>query len=500
MRHPRFRSIVCCLLLTGGALTALGQNFTPPPGSPLAKREHPRLYFTRESLGAVRDYIDRYEAANFQHYLGRVDSAFAESPSNKSRNYLLLDANNFAFLSYAVSSGLFSNYQFAYSGKEYAEKAYAHAEEIARRMEKKFVEQSHAAILNSSSQGGYLNLALGVVYDWCYGYLSLSQKRVIADALIANYRNREKDINPGGKVKLGLTISAKCHDVGVGGLTLWGDDLGSDYEAVVQEMLNGVEWLWLNRVLRMGEQLFEGTAGWSEGANYFGGGAINIIWFTAAMSSALGQNFFAEMNWLRDIPKYLYFYVYPMRIEGERRGFFEQRNDAVDLREWDSSGTLLRISAITGLIRSEDPASAGFYRWIMEDSEYKFTQQSLDEYKPRLFWLFYKFLWGFKDVEKRTPEQVGLKTAYRFGLGDVILRSDLTTQNATKINFYTPTYHLARHYHKDNSSFVIFKYGLLALDAGVTKGSGDLPKSERSNTPIYHNLLAMYPPHWLPAV
>ncbi len=194
MRHPRFQSIVCCLLLTGGALTALGQNFTPPPGSPLAKREHPRLYFTRESLGAVKDYFDRYEAANFQHYLGRVDSAFAESPSNKSRNYLLLDANNFAFLSYAVSSGLFSNYQFAYSGKEYAEKAYAHAEEIARRMEKKFVEQSHAAILNSSSQGGYLNLALGVVYDWCYGYLSLSQKRVIADALIANYRNRETSI------------------------------------------------------------------------------------------------------------------------------------------------------------------------------------------------------------------------------------------------------------------------------------------------------------------
>lgn len=498
MRYSTFRSIICWLLLPGAALTALGQNFTPPPGSPLAKREHPRLYFTRQSLAAVKEYIDRYEAVNFQHYLGRVDSAFAESPANKSRNYLLFDANNFAFLSYAASSGLFSNYQFAYSGKEYAEKAYAHAEEIARRMEKKFIEQSHAAIFNSSSQGGYVNLALGVVYDWCYGYLSLSQKRVIADALIVNYRNREDDINPGGKVKLGLTISAKCHDVGVGGLALWGDDLGSDYEAVVQEMLNGVEWLWLNRVLRMGEQLFEGAAGWSEGANYFGGGAINIIWFTAALSSALGQNFFTEMNWLRDIPRYLYFYVYPMRIDGERQGFFEQRNDAVDLREWDSIGTLLRISAITGLIRSEDPASAGFYRWIMEDSEYKFTRQSLDEYEPRLFWLFYKFLWGFKDVEKRTPEQVGLKTAYRFGLGDVILRSDLTTQNATKINFYTPTYHLARHYHKDNSSFVIFKYGLLALDAGVTKGSGDLPKSERSNTPIYHNLLAMYPPNGSP--
>lgn len=496
--HRIFQQMIFLVILSGGLLSMLGQNYAPPPGSPLARREHPRLYFTRQSLQTVKDYIDRHEAANFQRYISQVDSDFVESPSSKKRNYLLLDANNFAFLSYAVSSELFANYQFSYSGKEYADKAYAHAEEIARRMEKKFVEQPHGGIFTSGSQGGYVNLALGAVYDWCYDFLSLSQKRLIADALISNYRNREREINPGEKVKLGLTLSAKCHDVGVGGLALWGDPLGSEYEAIVQEMLDGVEWLWLDRVLRMGEHLFEGTAGWSEGANYFGGGAIHVIWFTAAMSSALGQNFFMEMNWLHDIPKYLYFYVYPMRIEGKRQGFFEQRNDAVDLRSWESSGTLLRISAISGLIKTEDPEYAGFYRWIMEDSEYKFTRESLEDYPPRLYWLFYKFLWGAKGVEKKTPEQIGLKTAYRFGLGDVILRSDLHTQNATKINFYTPKYHLARHYHKDNSSFVIFKYGLLALDAGITKGESDLPKARNSSAPIYHNLLAMYPPNGSP--
>jgi hypothetical protein len=87
-----------------------------------------------------------------------------------------------------------------------------------------------------------------------------------------------------------------------------------------------------------------------------------------------------------------------------------------------------------------------------------------------------------------------LKSAYRFGLGDIILRSDLSTQDATKITFATPKYHLHRHFHQDNGSFTIFKYGTLALDAGATKGRGDLAKSNQSRGPIYHNMLALYPP------
>lgn len=484
------------MLFFGSIFPAIAQSqpFIPPPNSPLAKQRHPRLFFTKESLKDIKNYIDRYEGDNFQKFISDVDMAFSLAPSEKERNYLLLDANSFAFLSYAVSSGMFSNYQFMRSAEDYARKAYDHAVEIDKRRRSGMKEQSHAASFASNEQGGYINLALGVVYDWCYEYLSLSQKQFIADALIYSYQNRDRDTNRGEYIKLGLSISAQSHDVGVGGLALWGDPLGSKYDAIVREMLDAVQWLWIDRVLLMGEHLFEGTAGWSEGANYFGGAATNIIWFTAAISSSMGKNLFMEMNWLHDIPKYLYFYLFPMAVHGEKNGFFEQRNDAVDLRDWDSMGTLQRMTSIAGLIKKDDPAYAGFYRWVAEDSEYKFEQASYDEVDPRVYWLFYKFFWGIKDVTPKTPEQVGLKTSYRFGLGDVILRSDLITQDATKINFYTPKYHLPRHYHKDNGSFNIFKYGTLALDAGVTKGTSEMAKSDRSNTPIYHNLLALYPP------
>ena len=473
------------------------EGFTPPPGSPLAKKEHPRLFFTKESIGPIKSYIDRYEGENFQRYVNEVDAAFEQSAAAKERNMLLLDAHNFAFLCYARASGLFENYSFAHSAGEYAAKAYEHAVEIDRqkRLPRKWLkEQSHAAIMESPSQGGYINLALGTVYDWCYDQLSLEQKRFLADALYICFQKRDDEVNPRDKAKLGLTLTSQSHDVGIGGLAIWGDPLGEGYAAIAQEMLDGVQWLWYDRILRMGEQLFEGTAGWSEGANYFSGAMTNLIWYVAALSTAVNDNLFERFRWLHDVPLYSYFYAMPMPLEGEFPGYYVQRNDAASLREWDSMGTLRQITPIAAHLKSSDPTYAGFCQWIVEDSRMKIVEYAYEREDPRVMWLFYKFLWGTADIVHQTPDAAGIGTSYRFGLGDAIFLSDLHSDEATKINFYTPKYHLSRHYNKDNSSFTVFKYGTLALDAGVSKGDSNLPKTDKTSNPIFHNLLAFYRP------
>jgi hypothetical protein len=491
----RFANYFVFVLITFFSIHTFSQTYTPPPNSPLANQEHPRLFFTHNSLQSIKNYINSYDAADFQTYINAVDAAYSEAPSGKGRNYLLLDATNFAFLSYAVHSGFFNNYNFAHTAGEYAQKAYAHAAEIRQRVNSGMKEQSHGNILASDGQGGYLNLTLGAVYDWCYDYLSLSQKQTIADAIIASYNDRDKDVGPGEYIKLGLSILSQCHHVGVGGLAMWGDALGSQYSAKVQEMLDGIQWLWIDRIFKMGEHMLENTAGWSEGPDYFAGSCSHLSWYAAAMSSAINQNLFQDYNWLHDIPKYLYFYLFPMYINGMEPGFYEQRNDAASLRAWGGTGTLQQMTTVLSFIKTTDPLSAGFYKWILEESEYKFgNNDPYDAQEPRLYWLFYKFLWGYKDVANKTPSQAGIQTSYRFGQGDAILKSDLTTQNATKINFYTPKYHLPRHAHQESSSFIIFKYGNLALDAGVSKNGSNLPKSDGSGTPIYHNLLGTYLP------
>jgi hypothetical protein len=131
------QQLLWILLLFGVFHPTFAQTFTPPVNSPLAKHEHPRLFFTKESLQEVKKYIDQYERESFQSYIEEINRAFNEAPSHKPRNFLLLDANNFAFLSYAVGSGLFSNYTFSFDAREYARKAYQHAEEISRRRKNK---------------------------------------------------------------------------------------------------------------------------------------------------------------------------------------------------------------------------------------------------------------------------------------------------------------------------------------------------------------------------
>ena len=497
--QPIYKKFLTCLLLSllfiGGVFAQTYTPYTPPPGSPLANHEHPRLYFTADMLPGIKAYIDGYESANFQTFINALDGAYGESAGSKDRNYLLLDANSYAFLYQATTSGLFGNYSFGHSAAEYGQKAWEHAAEIsAQMMTDELHETSHAGLFGSSGQGGWVNLALGAIYDWCYDYLTLSQKQVIADAFISAFENRDSDTDPGEYTKLGLTITSQCHDVGVGGMAMWGDPLGSQYTDTVQEMLNGLQWLWFDRLYYMGDQLFENTTGWSEGPDYFGGATTTIFWYTAALSSAINTNLFQEIHWLHDIPKYLYFYVLPMSIDGESQGYYTQRNDACSNREWEGMGTLQQLTPPAHFLKNTDPEYAGFYRWIWEDSQYQFTSYAYENEDPRLYWLFYKFLWGSKDVTKKTPAQIGLQQTYRFGLGDLIMKSDHTTQDATKINFYTPMYHLPRHYHKDAGSFVIFKYGNLALDAGVAKSDNSLPKSDKSGYPIYHNILAIDAP------
>ncbi len=486
------------ILMLSNPFNVFAQHFTPPSGSPLAQKQHPRLFFTKNSFADLAQYIIKYEPADFQTYIGETEKAFAENTPNKNRNYLLLDAKNLAFLSYARASGIFTNYEFPHTAAEYAQKAFEHAQEIHRRMfsADRLNETTHCSSFDSKSEGGYVNLALAMVYDWCYDFLDLSQKQLIADALIKQFKDRKDEVNPRQKIKLGLTLLVHCHQAGVGGVTFWGDPLGAKYEKIAREMLDMTKAVWIDRVFAMGEKVFEGKGGWSEGANYFSGSSMHVNVMAAALSSTFGENLFEKYHWIKDLPRYVYYYLLPMEIrDGKDSAYYAQRNATVDIRDWNSNGALRQVVPAIANLKNIEPERAGFYRWFIEDSRFRISPaQFTESMVPRLHWLFFKFLWGYKDVPKIDGKQFNLPASDRFGLGDVILLSDLYSDNATKINFHTPTYSLPRHSHEDNAAIAIFKYGTLALDAGIPKGNSSLPKSRKTRTAIFHNKLAFYPP------
>ena len=467
-------------------------QYTPPAGSPLANHEHPRLYFTDSKLQQIRDYINTYEHSDFQSFINEVNGVYNTSPTSKNRNLLLFDTMNFAFLSYAVHSGYFSNYNFNHTASEYAQKAYDHAVVINNVNPP---ENHNCANLSSKDEGGYANLSMAVLYDWCFDYLSLSHKQMIANFFIRYWNNRDPDVSPGHHSKLDNNVTVYSHSAGVGGIACWGDDLGSPINNTIQDILNAIKWLWFDRYLLAGNQILENTFGWGEGPSYVKLSLTNIHFFMTALSSAININLYNEYNWLHDIGLYFYNYVEPLKLSGAvENGLFLQRNDTGALAEWDHTSTLRVILPVASMLKNDDPTYAGFIRWVIKDSQFKMINGDFENEDPRNYWLFFKFLWGIKDIAPKTPQETGIKKSYRFGLGEVKLRSDFNTQNTTKINFYTPGYFTPSHASWDHGAFSVFKYGSLILnEAGNGKSGADFPRVNQGGDPIFSNVLAIYP-------
>ncbi|RMD91403.1 MAG: hypothetical protein D6813_07705 [Calditrichaeota bacterium] len=488
-----FLCIITTLFWEGAA-----QTYVPPPGTPLANGEHPRILFTNSKLQSIKNYIDTYEASNFQNFINIMDGVYNSPASGKVKNYVLLDGMDYAFLSYAVQSGLFNNYTFGHTAAEYADKAYEHAIVIDDGIRNQNWYDSHYSGNFSSNLGGYVNLTLACIYDWCYSNLTLSEKQFIADALIYKWTIRQDEIVPGQKTMLTNKVVGHAHAGAMGALAMYGDsELGSPRVDSIQVMLNAIQWVWYDRIFEMGRVMFEGTTGWAEGPRYYAISQPNVVFFAAALSSAINQNLVNNYEWLKDHARWSYFNMLPRKAshptEPTWNTYFYDRADDTPLHEWDQKITQTSIGMVSALIKNDDPMEAGFGRWILEDSQFSLSDDYIqNDEDPRLYWLVYKFLFGYRDVVKKSPSDIGLKTSYRFGLGETILKSALEDTQATKITFWTPTFMMNHHTHYDNGAFTIFKYGNLALDGGNNKSSHALPKGNLSEQPVYHNVFALY--------
>ncbi len=464
-------------------------SFTPPANTPMANGERPRLFFNSNTIVDIRDYLRDYDSADFQSWINAVDGAFNTTPGSKDRNYLLMDAMNFAFLSYALKSGLFGDFSFGRSAADYAAKAYDHAVEIQSRFSSSFIEHRYDHNLDID-KGGFINLSLGAVYDWCHSYLSLAQRQNIADAFIYQYDNRDADLDIGYRMKLSNNIVFYAHAGPVGGIVLYGeDDLGASYQTKIAEMTDMLQWLWIDRMFETGDYFFQGQCGWSESYSYFSMGHNGVFWFAAAFGPAVNQNFVYSTKWLRYTPQYLWSGIIPFRIDGEYTGYWFDRPDDMDLRR--SGALTMEVLSTIGMIKNDDPVTAGFAKWLLNESPYV-SESDFDSRERRLWWLTYKFFWGSNDVEPVTPTPEDIPLTNRYGLGEFTIKTGYADNDATRITFYATEYAMWHHAHVDYGSINIQKYGTLMLDGGNNKSGYDVIKSEETTEPIFHNVLALY--------
>ncbi len=497
----RYMNVVhTVLLLLSSMLWGQYGTYNVPAGSPMANGEHPRLFFTESTFPSIASYIETYESTDFQTWLNARDADFDESPSSKERRMLLWEACNYAFLYYALDSGLFSSFTFGHSTTEYADKVYDHIIEIDNRVRNQGMREFRGGI--TGNQGGYITMTTALAYDWIFDYWTQSQKEFMADlSIFMNTQETNARCFPDEGMNLGNDWNSQCWEVGFwGGAAMYGDDLGASRTADINRLKDVIQWFVFDQVFDVQDIVHEGTAANGEGGNYYGVTLGQQTFQASGLGPALGMDFCQEYGSIHDAAWFYWNLGLPRRFDnGATAGWIKHRFDDAWLSGWGGRGHQTNMTPIISLLKASDPDHAAAMHWLVTDGRGGIgTTDPIDDVlEKEIFWLWFKFLWGYKDVAKLTPEEYGLSKTNRFGMGETIMYSDFDTEDATKILFYQHEWFVNLHHHDDYGGFEVFKNGLLAVNNGGNWKSTrvldiDPPETTDPSSPIFHNIMAIH--------
>jgi len=475
-----FLTFVCVFILVAN----LGaQTFNPKPNSALARGEHPRLFVTAEGVAAMRERIGLYYKSDFQNFVNALDKLYitpAGSGALSKWSATFGAARSFALL-YQVDPAAINGVTAQRSRKEYGQKAIALGVDIAQRLANDWTEAHHGASNLTTAEGGLASLALQVVYDWTHDLATLEQRRILADRLIVLWNNRYQD----DKVKLENHWTANAH-VYAGALCFYNDDdLGAFYAGKAKQMMDSFQDLFIERQLGVAANLFEGSSDWIEGDSYSMDAYISLMMLAGAAGSAVGENFFASNSWLHDAPYYVYNSIIPMPYKGEY--YFGQQNTSSGLTGRHGYPSAIMNMAAASL-QDTDPNLAGFAAWFCENSPYGREVNKYRDYSPPVYDFFYKFIFGTKHVQKKSPEEAGISLSSHLGQMHV-MRSDHASDEATLIQFFSPQFWYQNgHNEEEIGAFNVHRFGPLAISASNSKNVGsDIPRVIRGGKSMSQN-------------
>lgn len=481
-------SLLCALTFTlafrvcNGELPAAA-DYTPPPGSPLAKGEHPRIFVTSSKLPQLKTKILNYYQSDLQNFITHLDEMLHIPPGTgdlEEWNDIIGAARSYAFL-YLIDPMSIPGIASQYSRQKYGKKAIDLALFLAENLPDRWTETHHGAKNLATDKGGLASLALQVVYDWTHDLSTEEDRRRIADRLMSLWNNRYDS----KKVKLENHYATNVH-VYAGALCFYGDtDLGPIYTTKANEMMRSFHDVFLRRQLGVAEKLFEGSSDWIEGDSYSQDSYTGIMLLAAAAGSAMGERYFETNPWLRYAPLFLYYNIMPMPYKGEY--FFSQQNTSsvIDVRDQFTSA-IMNMSA--SMLENVDPQLSGFAAWFTQKSPYGLQVENYKYNDPHLFDLFYKFLMGSSHIAPKSPEASNIPLSARLGQMHA-MRSDHSLEDATLIQFFCPKFWYENgHNEQEQGAFNIHRFGTLAISAANSKNAGkELPRVDKNGKGFVQN-------------
>lgn len=486
-----------------------GLAFTPPADSPLAKKIHPRLFFTVSEIPDIRSRIIKHYKQEFQEFISTMDGLYQERASAKSTYMLYFDTRNYAFLCAVDPDTLDVSHQ--YTRQQYCDKAVEHVLTIPNSCE----DQRHD-FATWWREGG-CKMSAGLGYDWTYNQANSTQRQQMADKIIALYENQRgtDSFPPYNKDHHNISnqVLPYMHGAIFGPLAIWGDPYVSASKA--QEMLDHMAEGFLIRVMEISDVLYGpdadgrypdlGGSGNPEGPNYGFSIFPAYVYPIAAASSALGNNFFATSPFTKNIPLFYYYKLQPFPVNDEffyswhDTGTPSDANFPAKCETKQCHSTLARLLRLWSYhLKKDDPTLAGVVSWMVGDSDFRIPLTSYTYAEGvRQYGLFGMFLGGERDVPPISPAQAKLPLFKR--MGDwTIFKSSHDLYNATYLEVDAPIWRYVGGHNKFvPTGLQMSKYGTLLLKTVNTKGGGSCPRSDDSGDPASGSITGPYTDRYL---
>lgn len=412
---------------------------TPPPGSPLALGQHPRIWITEASAPEIKAKLAADMKGDYQQFVAYLDSVIGTAASEGE---YALHIRNYAFL---VLVGPVPGVSFGNSMDTYAATA--------------------VALLKKAIQAGNPSIAVAVGYDWLHSRLTPGE-RAEAVAVLKKAPIPKDGDNPfhGTRIKprtlsliVGLAYAFDVEDDGSGAARL------SRYSTQILGPSGSLE----------AANVFAGDeGGWSSGMSYSANGNTDSdfmslfmaveAWRTAnALSraatyggkAALAFRHYASWVAYSTLPhptgSAFRLYRTHHMAPGNGVGFVDQRLILASLR----------------MFKGIDDATAGLSQWLIE----KHGLQGNSGTVGRRYAMLGNFLFGQK-VAAKSPADLGLPLTREFKQqGWFVMRTGLTSDNDTMVTFMaSPWSRQAGGYMNLNQgSFTIDRNGPLALNSGA---------------------------------
>jgi len=386
----------------------------PDPAAFAVHARHPRLFFRDTDLPAIRARIGGAYRDEWREMTAHLEKAgLAKAPAEFARQPYLKDweiVRNITFAAAVTGEDRYVDW----------------AKEWARCL------AAAGPVGNDTEYRGRLQ-CLAIAYDWLHDRLSESERKVLADAILAHI-DRAWHFAEGGTNY-------------VGGHSRWGNfALTAGVLALVSERPD-----LRPKLLRLREHWVDGyfpAQGWiAQDGGYHMGWAYSAAYLTASIhyvwSTATNECVF--FPWQARIP---WFWIYGRQGDGTYPNAGDAYTVVDDLNTYQSDLLILAAGVL------KEPRA----RWALRDRTNRFAD----------------ILYLDKAVRPRAPDDPAdpLPLSRHFRNAGVVVARDRWGARTTHFQFTSTPFYSTNHLHRDANSFTLHYRGALAVDSGFYDENG----------------------------